>query len=134
MLATQTTTDGRTHAVEACLGCREHHSQYGRCEGARGDLLPSGTDLTCFEPVPRLDGPLDAFGEAMGLEEFMHRVTRILYSPLEEGLAHIDAETEIQVLTQARDVCPDDRLEHLKRKIIDLFHRTQPATAGCGAG
>lgn len=59
----------------------------------------------------------------MTIETFTFRVYAILREPLAEAIRRIDAEEEVEVLTQARDVCPDDRIDHLEARITTLRSR-----------
>jgi hypothetical protein len=57
---------------------------------------------------------------AVGYSEFVARVVAIVRTPLAEALEAIAAETQLQVLTQAMDVCPADRRVALRRRIRQL--------------
>ena len=103
-----------------CRSCLEHATNCGTCNGAGGDGRPSYQVPPCWTEFPTRPASTDDDGCMLDLETFMQRVLAICQRSHDQAVALIGRETVLDVLTQARDVCPGDRLLALNRRVREL--------------
>lgn len=116
-----------------CRSCLEHATNAGPCHGAGGEGRPSYQQPTCWTGIASTPASTGDDGclhhDVLDLDTFMLRVAAITQQPHDQAVELIGRETVLEVLTQARDICPGDRLLAINRRIRELCRKRQAVPA-----